>query len=70
MNEDRYIQLGHRFKVEKTPDHAIIDTSPKMFDDENKALFCGHISGICKDCWDKIIKEGWKALGRRKNEDY
>ena len=39
MNEDRYIQLGHRFKVEKTPDHAIIDTSPKMFDDENKALF-------------------------------
>jgi len=43
MNEDRYIQLGHRFKVEKTPDHAIIDTSPKMFDDENKALFCSYI---------------------------
>ena len=30
-----------------------------------KHVFCGHISGICKDCWDKIIKEGWKALRRR-----
>ena len=28
--------------------------------------FFAHISGICKDCWDKIIKEGWKALGREK----
>ena len=48
-------------------DRYYLEDKTTLIDKRNNvAISCGHITGICADCWNIILTEGLRALGRNK----